>query len=300
MFWIFLVLLTHFFWALTNVADKYILVHLVRFPYLYIVMQISCSILAVVFLPFVQFGSIDVQSLLFAIVGGIIFALAALPYARAVQLEEVTRINVWWSLQPIFGIAIGLLFGKYLAPAELGAVGILFIAAFLASLHTDKNVFHVSKALAYMILSTFLFAVYAALLHEATQTVPFFDIFVVSTVAKGVLAWSILLVPSVRRHTKQALRQSSHTARFWGLFVFTFVFAQVGIFLNYWALSLKHASLVFAFEGSQAIITFVIVGILHKINPNLLQEAFDKKNVLCKVAAIMLMVVGVILLALYS
>jgi drug/metabolite transporter (DMT)-like permease len=298
MFWIFLVLLTHFFWALSNVGDKYILVHQFRAPYVYIIMQIACSIYALLLLPFVHIGEIPGQSLFLAIVGGVIFALAALPYARAIQLEEVTRINVWWSLQPIFGIFIGIFFGKYLAPAELIAIGILSVAAFLASLHAGRRVFHISKALGHMVLSTFLFALYAALLHEATQSAPFFDVYVVSTIAKGVLAWIALSIPKVRVKATQAMQHVSNKQVFWILFIFTFVFAQAGIFLNYWALSLQHASLVFAFEGSQALITFILAGALHKINPAWLQEEFDRKNLVFKAISVMCMILGILVLAL--
>jgi len=295
MFWLFLVLTTHFSWALSNIADKYILEHKFGNPYVYMLWTTLFGTSVFLLIPFVDFSAFDARSLMFTVLGSMCFFAGGFPYAKAVQIEEVTRINVWWSLQPIFGIFIGFAFGKYLAPAELAAVGILFVAAFLASLHAKKKVLSMSPALLLMMLSTFLFALYAAFLHEATQMVPFFSAFVVSTIVKVLIAWGIAFMPRFRQVQKKAFQQVNKSIVLW--FVFIFITGNIGIYLNHWALSLKHASLVFAFEASQAIFIFIMAMLLHNINPALLQEEFDRENIMFKLFAIVLMIVGVLVLA---
>ena len=199
MFWMLIAISTHFFWALSGVGDKYVLEHKMKNGYVYMIWIALLGGLVALLIPFTDFYIPDAKTLVLLAFGGLFFFLGALPYAKAVQIEEITRISVWWSLQPVFGVFVGWSFGDKFTLTELMAIGILVVAAFVASLHANKKVVFLSPAVLFMMLATFLFSMYAAILHVATQDIPFFHAFIWTTLAKVVFAGCFFLSSKFRR-----------------------------------------------------------------------------------------------------
>jgi drug/metabolite transporter (DMT)-like permease len=297
MTWIWLVLGTHFSWALSNIADKYVLGHRIQNVYIYMVWIKLFGFTSVLVLPFIEWTIPDARTVVYVLLAGFFFFLGGFPYAKAVQQEDVTRISVWWSLQPLWGILLGFFFGQTLVANQGIALVLLVGATFLAALHANKKVVVVSRSVLFMIICTLCFALYAAFLHEAAQHVSFLAAYVWTTLTQAVCGLVCFVLPKVRAlHRAEAPRVNR---RVFGLFWIVFLTANIGIFLNHWALSLQQASLVFAFEASQVLFTFLIVFVCYKINPALLRETFDRENVKFKIGAAIFMVLGVLVLTLF-
>lgn len=292
MSWITLGLFSHFLWAFVNVGDKYIVGNKIRFPYAYMMLLAMIGALAVFLIPFVDFFVPNAQTLGVIAVASAIYFFGGFPYIKAMQMEEPTRINIWWSLIPLFSFAIGwTFFGERIQGLELLGFGILVASAFLAAFHISKKGIVFSKAIWLMVLSTAAYAWYAVLAHYLAAQIPFPVLFIWIHMFYGAYAVLLLCFRFFRTPFVESVRQNS-SLLFVGIFAIALL-DHLGIFLNQWALSLKEASFVFSLEGSQVLFVFGITFFISRFNKKVLGEEFDRKNVLIKLGAMALMFLGI-------
>ncbi len=297
MSWIFIAICGHFFWSLSNVGDKYLLNNRFTNPYVYLGYFVLFGTLSIVAVPFIDFFWPAPWLLMQLILAGVIYFLANLLYYRAIQIEEVSRINIWWSMVPLFSLGLSFLItADRLSALQLVAVLLLIAASIVGSLHGTSRVFTFSKALPTMMVCCFLLAVFGIIFHEVTAVVPVASAFIIVNVVMSLclVIWFI---------TSHSFRQAfiSDSARLpWkviGLVFLIDALDRAGIFFNYWALSLNQSSLVFAMEATQALFVFIIVALVGIKNPRLLSEQFNRQNIIFKISALVLMVIGIIILA---
>ncbi|PIZ94426.1 MAG: hypothetical protein COX81_03625 [Candidatus Magasanikbacteria bacterium CG_4_10_14_0_2_um_filter_37_12] len=294
--WIFYAIVAHFFWALTNIGDKYIVGHRVKNPYVYLVWMTMSGIISVVFIPYIDFFIPDTQTLVYLCIAGVAYFFGGLPYIRAMQLEEPTRINVWWNLIPLFSFGLGwIIFGDMLSSQQLLAFVVLVFAAFVASVHIRKKIFSFSRAFGLMVIATFSYALYAVMLDRAMFYISFLHAFVWVHLIMFVCAGTLFISKQFR--TDFFEQSYGLKGNLGGVVAGITLLDHAGIFFHQIALSLAIPSLVFAFEGSQVIFVFIIATLLSFFLPHIVKEEIDKKNILLKILAILLMGVGVVLLS---
>jgi uncharacterized membrane protein len=297
MLWIVLALLSHFFWGLGNVADKYFLENKIKNPYVYLVWMVLLGLMALIVIPFVDFYIPSLDLMIWLVVAGALYFYGGLPYVRAVQIEEVTRINVWWGLIPVFAMIIEwLILGRTFTISELVAFGILLIGAVVASVHLIKNTARLSKAAPLMAMATLAFAIYAVIFSYVTQAVPFMVGFVWISIIMAICSLTLFFFQSFRTAFVQEVKNIKRGTG--AILVLVAMIERVGGLFNQWALSLSAAALVFAFEGSQIIFVFLMVFLISLFQPKAMREELDFRNVLLKIVAMILMVVGIVVLAL--
>src|SRR3989339_547862 len=110
MLWILLAVFSHFFWAVGNIGDKYVVSKRVKNPFVYLVWITMLGIFSIALIPWIGFFIPSFKTSVFLIIGGALYFYGGLPYMRAMQIEEPTRINVFWGLIPIFSFLIGKFF----------------------------------------------------------------------------------------------------------------------------------------------------------------------------------------------
>lgn len=295
MTWIILAITAHFFWAWVNIGDKYIVGNRVKNPYVYMVCLTMFGITGLLALPFIDFRIPDFYSLSLLVVGGLFYFFGGLPYIKAMQMEEPTRINVWWNLIPLFSLAIGWLFFKQsLSNTQIIAFVFLLVGAFIASIHASGKQFRFSKALVLMLISTFAFAIYGVTFVEATRQVSFLEGFVLVHIVMVISSFSLFLSKNFRKDFREEIKKTDKKLAM--VFVGVGIIDHFGILLNQWALSLSAAALVFAFEGSQVLFVFIIATVISVFFPKIIKEEIDRKNIILKLAALVLMIVGILIL----
>jgi drug/metabolite transporter (DMT)-like permease len=295
--WIFYGLLSHLAWAFVNTGDKYLLSNRIKHPIVYL--HLLGSIFGIIgFIGLVIFGFpiLDFVTLGRIFLAGALWFFGGLPYLFAVKIEEVTRINIWWSLIAVFSFLLGfILFGETLTLREGIGFGILVGAAAIAAVHVSRGVAIFSKAVLYMAAACLVYALYAVILHDVMQTVSFGTTFLWTSVSIGISAQFLLFFSKVRKRIKaEALYGKKRTMVF---AVGIAITDQIGSFLNHAALALAPAALVFSMEGSQVLFVFLITIIVARFNKDLLKESFEKKNLLLKIFATGLMLIGIWILA---
>jgi len=134
MSWIIFAILANFFWALGNVADKYIVGNRVKNPYVYQVWLIFFSVIYIILIPFINFILPDWYTFGWLCMAAIFYFIGSLFYIKAMQLEEVTRINIWLNLVPIFSMCFAwLLLGELLSSHQFLAFSLFIIGSIVAS-----------------------------------------------------------------------------------------------------------------------------------------------------------------------
>ncbi len=297
MFWVFLAIVAHFFWAMANIGDKYVVGKRIQNPYVYIVWVTILGFFFVLFtLPFFELYTPPTITLLWLLLAGVLYFVGGLPYMRAMQIEEPTRINIWWNLIPLFALVIGWLFlGEKFDPVQLVAFFCLLSGAIIASLHVRGKKIVFSKAVLLMVLASILFAIYGAIFRYITAFVPFVVGFFWVHLAMFVSSLTLFLFPKFRQGSVVAWKGLSG-----GLIVIVIgvsIFDRIAVFVHQWALSLGPVALVFSMEGFQVIFVFVMAILVSLFAPHLFKEELDKRNIAFKLAAILLMIIGVVILS---
>ena len=296
MVWVFLAIGAHFSWAIENILTKYAVEKRFANPYVFLILFSLVGIILIFALPFLGYPLPSFNILLLLFLSGFIYFYGGLPYIKAMQMEEVSRINILLSLIPIFSLGLGYFIGDRLILSEFIGMLILIFGSVLTSFHFNHTVnkWKFSKAFWLMLVVCICYAFYGVLMRQVLQQIPLIVAFVWFYIFEAIAASTILLSKKIRIEVIETVRVIGRRDIFLvGLVVLT---AWGGVILNQWALSLKQTSLVFAMEGFQAIFVFLIVGLISYFAPKYIKEEWDKKNLLLKLLALIFMVVGVIVL----
>lgn len=296
MFWILLVLASHVCWSVENVYTKIVIGSKFKNPYIFL---IFLTLLSVVVLPFVDSKYIflpPMGTVWWLLLASLFYTLSGIPYVKAMEIEEVTRINILWNAIPVFSLGLSwAIIGDKLSGMELLAMFFLLSGAVLASIKKGGSIFKMSAAFWLMLLSCALYAGYALIVRYLSKSFQFPSIFFWVIVFDAVLINFAFLIKKNRQDFAQTVRTSSKG--FLLSFLVIVGIGSLGLFLNQWALSLKPGALVYSFEGFQLLLVFGMAVFIAKFSPNLLEEAVDKNNLTLKILAFIVIMVGIILLS---
>jgi drug/metabolite transporter (DMT)-like permease len=295
MSWIFIALLSHVSWAFGNIGDKFIVTNKIKNPYIYNIWLFITGIVAIVFIPFVDFHIPNLHQLLWVVLAAIMEYFSAFPYVKAIQMEDVTRINLWWVMIPLFCLIFGYLFiGESLTNQQFIAFALLLAGTILASIKFQRNLLKFSKAFWLAVLSCFGWAIYAIIFRYLTHEMEFINIYLCTHILGFIFGIIMLCFRKIRQANNIEMKNLTLKT---GLIVFGVAqFGMIGTLLNAWALSLGKVALVYSMEGFQIIFVFfltVIFAIFTKIN---LHEEMDIKNLILKALATIINVCGIIML----
>ena len=293
--WITLSLLSHLSWAFGNIGDKFIVTNSVKNPYIYAIWCFLVGIIAVAIIPFIDFQIPNATQFLWILLAVAIEFSAMFPYIKAMQIEEVTRINIWWTLIPLFSLLIAYVtIGEGLSQNQAIAFVMLVFGTVLASVKFKRNLIKFSKAFWLMALSCLCFAVYATIIRHITQEIPFLDVFIWTHIIGLGLALMPFLFKKVREINSLELKDFNFKK---AITIFSVVMTGlIGTWLNVWALSVGKVALVYAMEGFQSIFVFILTILFALFTTINLREELDKKTVILKIFAIIINLGGIVML----
>ncbi|MDA1060500.1 MAG: EamA family transporter [bacterium] len=291
MTWLPFAILSHFFWALVNVGDKYLIGNRFKNPYAYQIILVLGGVMTVLLIPFIDFAVPNAETMKLLLVSSALWFLAGFPYIKALDIEDVTRVNIWWSFVPIFSLVIAwILLEEKLNSDQLIAFSVLIVAAFLASFHIKKKSIRFSKGFWLMIFSCFLYAGYAVAMRKIA----------LSTDIMNALVWNSLLVvvyalplTAFKFFRKEIKTVSFSSVKMIGAIAVLGIAANI---FNIKALSLGPVALVFSMEGFQPIFVFIMVFAISFLTKIDLKEETDKANVTLKIISLVLMLLGIAVL----
>ena len=296
MLWIILAILAHLLWALGNLGDRYVMDKKLKSPYFYTItgLIVGCLI-SLLFFPLITFDWIAWPLVIGAVLAGIGFILGTLFYIKAIQIEETSRINVLWVFIPIFDFIFGwLLLGEKLSGRQLLAFIILSSGSLIACLHWRGGRWKFSRAFILMLVACLFFSSYDIIMRYLTQQASFSLLYLITS--SSMLLWLIPIVSAKKFREKYQSEFKSINWQLIFIIIFIAICSRFGLFLNTRAISLGPVSLVSALEGFQTIFVFVIAALLTIFVPRIMKEEFDRKNLVLKLAALVLMLGGIAVL----
>lgn len=296
MLWILLAITAHFFWAVGNVGDKYILGNKIKDPYFYLIFSELISVSLIALIPFVKFYIPEIKLIILIALAAFLLFIAGFPYIKAIQMEEITRINIWWNMIPIFTLFIGwVTIGQKLTAVQIFALVILTSGAVIGSIYLKDKKIKFSKVVWLMATSCLFYSGYAIIFSYVSRIIPFLVVFIWIYIFVFFYSLSVFISRKFRDSFVQNIKQLD--TKLIIVVVLLSLWYFIATFFNVWALSLGIAALVFAMEGFQVIFVFLLAVLISFFNPKILKEDLSYKNILLKVIALVCMVIGVAILA---
>lgn len=296
MFWLIIALTPYLLWSIVAVLDKYVVAHKVKNPAVFWVWQMYLAAPLLLLIPFVGF-TIPTPSILFwCFIAGFLYFFAALPYYFALQIEEMSRVNILWNLTPLFTLLGGYFFlHNRLSFFQLVAFFLLVAGGITASIHVGIGKLRLSRAFVLMLWSSVMYAVAWLALDYVTASIPFVHAYLLLILFAVLSSLFMFFSRKFRKDFIEHVRALDR--KLVGSLFTVSLFDHVGIFFGVWAFSFGFASLFTALEGFQSVFVFAIAIVMSMYVPHILKEELDRKNVILKLIAIVLMGVGIVLLS---
>lgn len=281
-------------YAINGIIDKFLLSKAVRSPAVYAFFIGITGPLTWILAPFglTSIGGLD---LLIAITGGASFIFALYFLYIATQQTSISRLlPIEGGLVPVFTLALSyLLLGERLESMQLAAFLFLISGAVLISLKKEKAGWK-AQALLNAIIAAFLFAVSLTLTKYTFDQTNFVSGLIYTRLGFLLVALGFLIPKSVRHAVFNAPKQTSSGNKL--LYYGARVSGGIAGLLQNYAISLGSVTIVNAMQGTQYALLLIGTIILSKKFPKILKEKITGAILMQKIAAILLISIGLIFL----
>jgi drug/metabolite transporter (DMT)-like permease len=281
--WFFLALLAPVIYSVNVFLDKYLIE--ARIPD-YRGLPIFGSILAGLVIFFLilsgKFELLSFQNIFLIVLTGISSIWAFALYLEALIEEEGSVVIILLQLVPVIVLVLSYLFlGESLTLKHFFGFGLLFFSSVIASLKKSRFSFKLSRALVFILISDFFWAMPYIFIKFTSGSISFLNLMIYESI--GIIIGACLLylfVRSIRQAFLKTIRKINKSTL--GL-----VFLNEGIFLlgktvTYLAVLFGPVALI-AILGSTQIFSGILLGIiLTLLIPKTIKEDISKKNLVKK------------------
>ena len=292
--WVYFILIANFIWSITALIDKIVVSKgYIKNPLVYLLSNGLMNLLFVFLLPFVGIKPIGFLDFMVALISGITLSGSLAVYYKALEYDEISKIVVLFQIGPVFVLILSyVLFGQLLSGNNLIGFLLLIFAGILVSYKKSGNTFRFSRAFYLMVLSMFLSAISIITAKHVFSSMGFWGAFLwIRIVDFNALA--VLAMPSVRKDAAKTIK-SMEPKIIW-LLIFKMVIDFIGFIFGGLALSQGVVSLVSVLGSSTLpLLVFIITLITSLYIPNILSEDINKRILLTKIAAITLIITGIV------
>lgn len=301
MLWLITATSAYLIFAAVSLIDKYLLVKKIPNPKVYSFYVGGLGILAILFLPFVGFSVPKISQIILAFLAGAIFIYSLFWFFKGLQIFEASRIiPAVGGISPLFALGFTYIFSQgqeVLALKDLIALLLLIAGSILITYEGAKKI--PLKCLGISIIAAFFLALSFVLTKYVYLTQPFWSGYILIRLG-GVLmaALFFLIYKEVRREvfrTKQAFPKKTV-----GLFLFNQGLGASANILQNWSIALAplvYVAVISALQGTQYVFLLIFTIILSLKLPQIIRENISKKVILQKIAAILLIAGGLVILA---
>ena len=292
--WIYFVLIAQGIWSITALIDKIVISKgYIKNPLVYIVLNGLMNIFLIFLLPFAGFEVLRFTDLLILLLSGITFSAAITIYYKAVQYDEISRIAVLYQLGPVFVFILSFLFlGDVLTKNHL--IGFLFLlgAGIIVSYKKSGKKFRIGKTFFLMLVSVIFSSISFVSAKHIFNVTSFWSAFLWLRLS-GFTALFVLLLPSIRNQFVETFNVMD--AKIKKLLGFKILIDFSAFIFAGYALQNGQAPLVSALASSALPLCVFILTLITTIYfPRIVKEEIDKKAIVTKLLAIVLIAVGII------
>jgi drug/metabolite transporter (DMT)-like permease len=300
MSWLVISLLAYFIFAVVFLIDKYLLAGSVKNPKLYTFYTGFLRISVVFLIPFIDFNFPGIWQIILSFFAGSMFIIALYWFFKGLQLFEPSRIvPAVGGVVPIFTFLLIFLIslGKEIpSTLDLLAFFILICGSLLISYEKTKAFSW--EILRLSLVAAFFFTLFFVLAKYVYLTQSFLQGFIWISLGGFLTALLFLFSRELRDNLfKVKLKVPKRVIM---IFVSNQAMGALSNFLQSWAVALAplaYVSVVNALQGVQYVFLLGLATILSVKFPKILREEVSREVIFYKIAAIFLIVLGLLLLA---
>lgn len=291
--WLILTLLAYFFWACSNILDKILIAKKIKPLGIILVTNIFYSLI-ILAIPFFDFQIPNTVEILILLGAGLLLFVSIIPYFKALQIEEVSRVTPLWQLSPIFVLILATLtIGENLILKQYIGFSLLLIGGLLISTRKIQGIFKLSKAFYLMLLATSIGAIYVVILKYFADSYNTWTLIV--WIRIGMLLGTVLALLHIKYRQTFITTWTKLNNKTWILMLSEVITGLAGMVSWYTAVGLFSVSLITVLNGFQSLFLLVIASALSFKFPKLLKEEITTKTIAYKFIAIFLMFAGLFL-----
>ncbi len=294
--WILIALGGYLLLAITGVADKFFVSKIVREPVAYAFYIAASGPFSLLLIPF---GAqlLSLQEFIVALLAGIFFIVGVWNSYAAIKRSTVSRVvPIQGGLVPSFSYLFAyMILGERLNLWQTSAFFFLVIGAILISMRKEKGIWTPS-AFVYAAISSASFAMAAVLTKYIFDQSNFISGMVWTRMGFILVAGAILLSKSNRKIIFNAPKQAG--VKNVALYYTSRATGTIGGFLQNYAVSLGSVTIVNAMQSFQFVFLLALTSLLSVYYPKILKEKITPSIIVLKLAAIVVIGVGLALLTL--
>ena len=230
-----------------------------------------------------------------ALISGVIYGLARLTYYTGLKYEEVSRFIPLLAMGPIFVTIYSYFFLgiSFVWQIYLG-IFLVILGAVLVSLKNPldfKHSFQSKTAVILGILAAFFYAVKDVSTKIASNSITFWPL--IFWIGVGFMLISLLMVADKINKLNNNTKALRHLAGVGAL-------KAIGYFVFTKAITLGPVALVVTMLQIKSLFVFIGSTLISRYHPEIIHEKLDKKTLLQKGAATIIIIAGVSLVKLFS
>lgn len=298
MLWLIVAILAYLLLAVVALGDKYILAGPPN-PKTYSFYVGILGILSLALIPFVGFSVPAAGIILLALLAGAIFVFALYGFYYGLEYFETSRIvPAIGGLVPLFTFGLVYLLSggeAVLSSWSLISFFMLLSGSVLITFKNKRAFF--SRSFRISLVAAFLFALSFVLTKQVYLSESFWNGFIWIRIGGFLAALSFIATKDVRKEI--FTRQTIFEKKTGVVFVVNKILGAGAAVLQNWAIALAglaYLSVINALQGVQYAFLFVLSAFLSLKLPQIFKEKLNKKIVLQKIGAILLILLGLFLL----
>ena len=297
MSWLFFALLSPVIYTAVNFIDKYLLNKVVRdYKALPIYTAIAGFFFGIIIWIFTGFPILPIKDTVIVLITGILTVMSLVLYSKALLEEETSKIIFLFQIIPLFSVVLSYIFLKeYLTINQMMGFCLVLISSILVVVDkVDKKV-KVSKALFYLLIYDFIWALCGILMKYALNVNSFSKLLSYESIGVGIGGLILYLtVPSIRNAFNKNFPKTKNKAL--GIIFLNECVFIIAKSLSYFAFSLGPVALVSVLENTQVFYGVLIGSILTIFWPKIFNERMSKEALIKKIVLGIILVIGIILL----
>jgi len=297
MTWLFLTIVSYFFAALVATIDKFLVSKKIPQPisYTFYIGILSIFSLLLIFIGGLVFPT--TTQFFISFLTGALFILALLFFFQSLKINEPSRvIPLVGSFIPVFSFVLSFfILDEKFSGLTLIALCFLILGGFLIAIVKYKGKEWFIQGWFFVILASLFFAFSFVLSKVIYLQLPFISGFIWIRFGSFIFSLGFLLIGKWRKIIFDSLKTTEKKVSL--LFLSNQGFSAFAFILLNLAISLVSVPLINALQGLQYIFIFFFALIISKKFSYLFQEELEKKVILQKIIAIILILIGLFILS---
>jgi drug/metabolite transporter (DMT)-like permease len=292
--WILIAILAYLLFAINGIIDKILLTKAVRNPLVYVFFNGTLAPFVLIFLPF-GVHPLGLNNTIIALIGGACFTIALYFYYTSIQAISISRVlPIQGGFVPLFTLILAsFLVSERLSSEQLIAFIFLTSGAVLISFKKSEGTWHI-PGLGFSLIAALLFAMHFVLSKYIYDQADFINGLFWTRWGMFLIALTTLLSAKNRKEIWSARSETSNQQKI-AFYTSRGAGGLAGVLQNF-AISIGSVTIVNALQSVQFSFVLILTTFLSFKYPKLLKEAITANIILQKLAAICLVIVGLIIL----